>query len=281
MADQGGGHGNTIDRPPDTRWIVLPPAMSSPLISPGDIATPLFGARTMPLMTDSLLRPPDVEIALPDASILKMTSVTPIPPVNKIFPEFKIKLPVSSIGKLRGPGGHCDGQCPAAGRNPSGRVARHFRQYGRRCRNVRRRAAARSVEPQFPADSRSARHLSWPSGRAWPTTFRHLATHGEYGEVDVEAEVRRLIEAAGRQYSTERTRPDGRAIEVRANPVPGGGSSSSAAGRHHLQRHHREETRRGRDPRRARHCREGVASTAFGPLANDHFLKREGRQPWP
>jgi two-component system, NtrC family, sensor kinase len=53
--------------------------------------------------------------------------------------------------------------------------------------------------------------------------IRHLATHGEYGEVDVEAEVRRLIEAAGRQYSSERTRPDGRVIEVRANPVPGGG----------------------------------------------------------
>jgi two-component system, NtrC family, sensor kinase len=53
--------------------------------------------------------------------------------------------------------------------------------------------------------------------------IRHLAMHGEYGEVDVEAEVRRLIEAASRQYSTERTRPDGRVIEVRANPVPGGG----------------------------------------------------------
>jgi two-component system, NtrC family, sensor kinase len=53
--------------------------------------------------------------------------------------------------------------------------------------------------------------------------IRHLATHGEYGAVDVEAEVRRLLEAAGTQYSTERTRPDGRVIEVRANPVPGGG----------------------------------------------------------
>jgi len=59
--------------------------------------------------------------------------------------------------------------------------------------------------------------------------IRHLATHGEYGEVDVEAEVRRLIEAASRQYSTERTRPDGRVIEVRANPVPGGGLSSTTA----------------------------------------------------
>jgi two-component system, NtrC family, sensor kinase len=53
--------------------------------------------------------------------------------------------------------------------------------------------------------------------------IRHLARHGEYGEVDVEAEVSRLIEAANTQYSTERTRPDGRVIEVRANPVPGGG----------------------------------------------------------
>jgi len=53
--------------------------------------------------------------------------------------------------------------------------------------------------------------------------IRHLATHGEYGEVDVEGEVRRLLEAAGTQYSTERTRPDGRVIEIRANPVPGGG----------------------------------------------------------
>ena len=59
--------------------------------------------------------------------------------------------------------------------------------------------------------------------------IRHLATHGEYGEVDVEAEVRRLIEAASRQYSTERTRPDGRVIEVRANPVSGGGLSSTTA----------------------------------------------------
>jgi two-component system, NtrC family, sensor kinase len=52
---------------------------------------------------------------------------------------------------------------------------------------------------------------------------RHLATHGEYGVVDVEAEVRRLLETVGTQWSTERTRPDGRIIEVRVNPVPGGG----------------------------------------------------------
>jgi signal transduction histidine kinase len=52
---------------------------------------------------------------------------------------------------------------------------------------------------------------------------RYLATHGEYGAVDVEAEVRRLTEIAGTQWSAERTRPDGRIIEVRHNPVPSGG----------------------------------------------------------
>jgi two-component system, NtrC family, sensor kinase len=52
---------------------------------------------------------------------------------------------------------------------------------------------------------------------------RYLATHGEYGPVDVEAEVRRLTELVGTQWSAERTRPDGRVIEVRSNPVPGGG----------------------------------------------------------
>jgi two-component system NtrC family sensor kinase len=53
--------------------------------------------------------------------------------------------------------------------------------------------------------------------------IRFLAMHGEYGAVDIEAEVRRLSERVGTQWSSERTRPDGRVIEVRSNPVPGGG----------------------------------------------------------
>jgi signal transduction histidine kinase len=52
---------------------------------------------------------------------------------------------------------------------------------------------------------------------------RYLAAQGEFGAVDVEAEVRRLSERVGTQWSAERTRPDGRVIEVRSNPVPGGG----------------------------------------------------------
>jgi len=52
---------------------------------------------------------------------------------------------------------------------------------------------------------------------------RYLAARGEYGAVDVEAEVRRLSGLVGTQGSLERTRPDGRVIEVRYNAVPGGG----------------------------------------------------------
>jgi len=52
---------------------------------------------------------------------------------------------------------------------------------------------------------------------------RYLAERGEYGAVDVEAEVRRLSGLVGTQGSVERTRPDGRVIEVRYNAVPGGG----------------------------------------------------------
>jgi signal transduction histidine kinase len=52
---------------------------------------------------------------------------------------------------------------------------------------------------------------------------RYLAERGEYGAVDIEAEVRRLSGLVGTQGSLERTRPDGRVIEVRYNAVPSGG----------------------------------------------------------
>jgi PAS domain S-box-containing protein len=52
----------------------------------------------------------------------------------------------------------------------------------------------------------------------------YLAERGEYDrEADWEEHVRRLIEQAGRSRTYERTRPDGRVIEIRHNPVPGGG----------------------------------------------------------
>ena len=53
---------------------------------------------------------------------------------------------------------------------------------------------------------------------------RYLAERGEYGPgADPEEQVRRLTEQAGQYRSYERTRPDGRVLEIRHNPVPGGG----------------------------------------------------------
>jgi two-component system, NtrC family, sensor kinase len=54
--------------------------------------------------------------------------------------------------------------------------------------------------------------------------LHYLAERGEYYNVaDPEEHVRRLIEQAGQSRTYERTRPDGRVIEIRHNPVPGGG----------------------------------------------------------
>jgi two-component system, NtrC family, sensor kinase len=62
---------------------------------------------------------------------------------------------------------------------------------------------------------------------AEPRTYRdymaYLIERGEFGDVDLEAELRRYLESADRQRRVERTRPDGRVLEVRVNPVPGGG----------------------------------------------------------
>jgi len=53
--------------------------------------------------------------------------------------------------------------------------------------------------------------------------FQYLAARGEFGSAGLEAELSRSLEDTGREMRYERTRPDGRAIEVRRNPVPDGG----------------------------------------------------------
>ena len=54
---------------------------------------------------------------------------------------------------------------------------------------------------------------------------RYLAERGEYrAEADPEEHVRGLIEQAGQSRTYERTRPDGRVIEIRHNPVPAAAS---------------------------------------------------------
>jgi signal transduction histidine kinase len=59
--------------------------------------------------------------------------------------------------------------------------------------------------------------------RSYADFVRYLAERGEFGAVDPEAETRRFAENAGRPWTVERARPDGRVLEVRHNPVPGGG----------------------------------------------------------
>jgi PAS domain S-box-containing protein len=53
--------------------------------------------------------------------------------------------------------------------------------------------------------------------------FRYLADRGEYVSADLEAQLSRTVEDTRQEMRFERTRPDGRIIEVRRNPVPGGG----------------------------------------------------------
>ncbi|HEY1433076.1 MAG TPA: PAS-domain containing protein, partial [Stellaceae bacterium] len=59
--------------------------------------------------------------------------------------------------------------------------------------------------------------------RTYADYIRYLAERGEFGAVEPEVELRRYAENTARQSTVERTRPDGRVIEVRHNPVPSGG----------------------------------------------------------
>ncbi|HEV2547049.1 MAG TPA: GAF domain-containing protein [Stellaceae bacterium] len=53
--------------------------------------------------------------------------------------------------------------------------------------------------------------------------FRYLADRGEYTSADLEEQLSRTVEDTQRELRFERTRPDGRVIEVRRNAVPDGG----------------------------------------------------------
>jgi signal transduction histidine kinase len=54
--------------------------------------------------------------------------------------------------------------------------------------------------------------------------LRFLAARGDFGPgVDTVEQINELVASTGQPYGYERTRPDGRVIEIRRNPVPNGG----------------------------------------------------------
>jgi len=53
--------------------------------------------------------------------------------------------------------------------------------------------------------------------------IRFLAEKGDYGPVDVEAQVRKRLASVDERYVGERIRADGTSLEIQRNPVPGGG----------------------------------------------------------
>jgi two-component system NtrC family sensor kinase len=60
--------------------------------------------------------------------------------------------------------------------------------------------------------------------RTYEEYRRFLAERGDFGAgVDTAREIDELIASTGQPYGYERTRPDGRVIEIRRNPVPDGG----------------------------------------------------------
>src|SRR6185437_2896588 len=60
--------------------------------------------------------------------------------------------------------------------------------------------------------------------RTYEEHLRFLAARGDFGAgVDTTEQIHELVATTGQPYGYERTRPDGRVIEIRRNPVPDGG----------------------------------------------------------
>jgi signal transduction histidine kinase/CheY-like chemotaxis protein len=76
--------------------------------------------------------------------------------------------------------------------------------------------------PQFTGVPAEILHVGLPMEKI----LRAQVARGEFGPVDVEAEVARrmgLLHSGGAMGTIERPRPGGRQLEIRRNPLPGGG----------------------------------------------------------
>ncbi len=60
-------------------------------------------------------------------------------------------------------------------------------------------------------------------GPTYIDIIRYLAERGEYGAIDIEKHLARVLGDVDRNYEIERTRPDGTVLEIRHNSLPGGG----------------------------------------------------------
>lgn len=76
--------------------------------------------------------------------------------------------------------------------------------------------------------------LAFPEELCRPGThlsefFRYNAERGEYGEGDIDEQVRTRVELArrGEPHCIERVRPNGTVLEIRGNPIPNGGFVTS------------------------------------------------------
>ena len=102
---------------------------------------------------------------------------------------------------------------------------------------------------QFPANSGICRTTSWRSARASPTTSVTWRSGANTSQTNSKPKSAAISKTPASELRFERTRPDGRVIEVRRNAVPGGGFVLI------YRRHHRTQARRGRNPRRPRRGR--------------------------
>jgi signal transduction histidine kinase/CheY-like chemotaxis protein len=59
--------------------------------------------------------------------------------------------------------------------------------------------------------------------RTFSDYIRYLGERGEFGDADIETELKRRLAVLNTSHSFERVRPDGTVLEVRRDPVPGGG----------------------------------------------------------